>query len=65
VRHFSHSACATDLSFYSKDQDQSVLASLGEGSNAIVWPRAALDEEEDVDVAEAPNNQRLMRIGSV
>jgi translation initiation factor eIF-2B subunit epsilon len=40
------------------------MASLGEGSNAIVWPRATLEEDEDIDPAEAPDNQRLMRIGS-
>lgn len=49
----------------STDQDESILASLGEGSNAIVWPRTTVDEDEEVDAAEAPDNQRLMRIGSM
>lgn len=49
--------------FLSKDQDESTLASLGEDSNAIVWPRPILDEDEEVDPVEAPDNQRLMRIG--
>ncbi|KAI8998514.1 nucleotide-diphospho-sugar transferase [Trametes punicea] len=36
---------------------------LGKGSNGLVWPQATPEEEEDVDVRESYNNQRLMRIG--
>jgi len=45
------------------NQDKSVLASFGEGSNAVVWPRVTLAEDEDGDMTEAHNNLRLMRIG--
>ncbi|KAI0928588.1 hypothetical protein AcW2_004551 [Taiwanofungus camphoratus] len=42
----------------------SVTAILGEGSNAIVWPRGPSEsDEEDEEGVESYNNQRLMRIG--
>ena len=45
------------------DQDDAYLESLGEGTNAIVWPRPIVDEDEEIDPVESPENQRLMRIG--
>ncbi|KAI9065143.1 nucleotide-diphospho-sugar transferase [Trametes sanguinea] len=37
---------------------------LGQGSNALIWPQGAPDdEEEELDERESYNNQRLMRIG--
>ena len=53
------------LNSWFEDQDKSILASLGEGSNAVVWPRITLVEDEDVDPTEGPNNLRLMRIGLI
>jgi hypothetical protein len=53
------------LNSWFEDQDKSILASLGEGSNAVVWPRITLVEDEDVDPTERPNNLRLMRIGLI
>lgn len=47
-----------------KDQDFAILSSLGKDTNAIVWPHATLDEDEEVDPVESPDNLRLMRIGS-
>ncbi|PCH38105.1 nucleotide-diphospho-sugar transferase [Wolfiporia cocos MD-104 SS10] len=41
----------------------SVASFLGEGSNAIVWPKMAQDEDDEVDEVETYDNQRLMRIG--
>ncbi|KAH9951874.1 nucleotide-diphospho-sugar transferase [Amylocystis lapponica] len=40
-----------------------VTTIVGDGSNAIVWPRGSADEDEDEDGVESFNNQRLMRIG--
>jgi hypothetical protein len=48
---------------FSKDQDPEALAKLGAGTNAIIWPLPAVDEDEDIDELEHPDNQRLMRIG--
>ncbi|KZP24752.1 nucleotide-diphospho-sugar transferase [Athelia psychrophila] len=45
------------------NQDLLVLASLGENTNAIVWPHPTGDDDSDVEPLEAPDNQRLMRIG--
>ena len=41
-----------------------ITAILGEGSNAIVWPKGAREDEEDLDEVERFNNLRLMRIGT-
>ncbi|KZT11243.1 nucleotide-diphospho-sugar transferase [Laetiporus sulphureus 93-53] len=42
----------------------SVTSFVGKGSNAIVWPQAALEaEDEEAEPVESFNNQRLMRIG--
>ncbi|KAF8894552.1 nucleotide-diphospho-sugar transferase [Infundibulicybe gibba] len=37
--------------------------SLGEDSNAIVWPRGPPDEDEDEEGVESYKNQRFMRLG--
>ncbi|CDO72848.1 hypothetical protein BN946_scf185002.g33 [Trametes cinnabarina] len=38
---------------------------LGEGSNALLWPQSAIDdEEEELDERESFRNQRLMRLGA-
>lgn len=37
---------------------------LGEGSNAIVWPKGPSPDDEDLDEVERFANQRLMRLGT-
>lgn len=44
------------------DQDDHT-AVLGEGSNAIVWPKGPSEDDEEMDEVERYDNQRLMRIG--
>ncbi|KAI0362257.1 nucleotide-diphospho-sugar transferase [Trametes cingulata] len=36
---------------------------VGKGSNALVWPQGAGEDEEGIDERESYNNQRLMRMG--
>ncbi|KAI0636836.1 nucleotide-diphospho-sugar transferase [Trametes polyzona] len=36
---------------------------VGKGSNALVWPQGASEDEESIDLREQYNNQRLMRMG--
>lgn len=36
---------------------------LGEGSNAIVWPKGPSEDDEEMEEVERYDNQRLMRIG--
>lgn len=38
-------------------------AILGQGSNAIVWPKGPSEDDDEMDEVERFNNQRLMRIG--
>lgn len=44
------------------DQD-STSAIIGEGSNAIVWPKGPREDDEELDEVERFDNQRLMRLG--
>ncbi|CAL1704887.1 unnamed protein product [Somion occarium] len=45
-----------------RQDSESITAIIGEGSNAIVWPKGPRADEEDLDEVERYNNQRLMRI---
>ncbi|KIP09509.1 hypothetical protein PHLGIDRAFT_102716 [Phlebiopsis gigantea 11061_1 CR5-6] len=38
-------------------------ATVGEGSNAIVWPKGPSEDDEELEEVERYDNQRLMRIG--
>ncbi|KAG2041714.1 nucleotide-diphospho-sugar transferase [Suillus americanus] len=53
----------SELEDVEANQDPEALAKLGSGTNAIIWPLPAVDEDEDIDELEHPDNQRLMRIG--
>ncbi|KAG2367497.1 nucleotide-diphospho-sugar transferase [Suillus spraguei] len=53
----------SELEDVEANQDPEALAKLGPGTNAIIWPPPAVDEDEDIDELEHPDNQRLMRIG--
>ncbi|KAG2755999.1 nucleotide-diphospho-sugar transferase [Suillus brevipes Sb2] len=53
----------SELEDVEANQDPEALAKLGAGTNAIIWPPPAVDEDEDIDELEHPDNQRLMRIG--
>ncbi|KAG1782724.1 nucleotide-diphospho-sugar transferase [Suillus placidus] len=53
----------SELEDVEANQDPEALAKLGPGTNAIIWPLPAVDEDEDIDELEHPDNQRLMRIG--
>ncbi|KAI0341739.1 nucleotide-diphospho-sugar transferase [Trametopsis cervina] len=46
-----------------EQHQENAPAILGEGSNAIVWPKGPPADDEDADEVERFNNQRLMRLG--
>ncbi|KAI0797687.1 hypothetical protein C8Q75DRAFT_861962 [Abortiporus biennis] len=53
----------SELEEVEANQDKSVVSILGEGSNAIVWPKGPRENDDEIDEVERYDNQRLMRIG--
>ncbi|PPQ70755.1 hypothetical protein CVT25_000076 [Psilocybe cyanescens] len=53
----------SDVEEVEASQDSIDRSALGKDSNAIVWPRAPPDEEDEVEGPENYENQRFMRLG--
>ncbi|KAI0082729.1 hypothetical protein K474DRAFT_1654876 [Panus rudis PR-1116 ss-1] len=52
-----------DSEWEEEAQPQCIPAIVGDGSNAVVWPKGPRPNDEELDEVERFNNQRLMRIG--
>ncbi|KAH9484230.1 putative translation initiation factor eIF-2B subunit epsilon [Psilocybe cubensis] len=53
----------SDVEEVEASQDSIDKSALGKDSNAVVWPRAPPDEEDEVEGPENYENQRFMRLG--